>query len=375
MRVPFAIRRRLRAIGRIGDVPISIFLTAGPNPDVSSDPKGRLTIAAERVFCAICTLAVSFIGTLTRWGYEANAEQSRALAHKIVDLRVGFSRSRVLSSPNACGGRRHGRGRRMRHGRSRLRSRIRAGSRRGRGAEILQPVELACGVAFDRQPLRTGFAECRRIPVPRGKGRRLGVRDGRGRQNQQRWRLPLREERESASTNSNSTVTSPSASPSAERRPRFILGGYSQGAQVIGETYVEKLSNAERDAVVFNVLPGIPTLPARGRAAALRHRAGVYRQVHEVRMAPRRPGVRDGQRIAGCPETVSAAAFISSTDCGAPTLTSSAARGSSSGTTKATAPTRTKVRGSTRASARVSIGCARSCPPNRPITSTSLSTR
>lgn len=32
------------AIGRIGDVPISIFLTAGPNPDVSSEPWGRLTI-------------------------------------------------------------------------------------------------------------------------------------------------------------------------------------------------------------------------------------------------------------------------------------------------------------------------------------------
>lgn len=41
---------------------------------------------------------------------------------------------------------------------------------------------------------------------------------------------------------------------------RFILGGYSQGAQVIGETYVEKLSNAERDAVVFNVLLGDPKL-------------------------------------------------------------------------------------------------------------------
>lgn len=41
---------------------------------------------------------------------------------------------------------------------------------------------------------------------------------------------------------------------------KFILGGYSQGAQVIGETYVEKLTNSERDKVVFNVLLGDPKL-------------------------------------------------------------------------------------------------------------------
>lgn len=40
----------------------------------------------------------------------------------------------------------------------------------------------------------------------------------------------------------------------------FILGGYSQGAQVIGETYVERLTTAERGRVVFNALFGDPKL-------------------------------------------------------------------------------------------------------------------
>lgn len=40
----------------------------------------------------------------------------------------------------------------------------------------------------------------------------------------------------------------------------FILGGYSQGAQVIGETYIEKLTTAERGRVVFSTLFGDPRL-------------------------------------------------------------------------------------------------------------------
>ncbi|WP_181065751.1 cutinase family protein [Rathayibacter sp. AY1C1] len=40
----------------------------------------------------------------------------------------------------------------------------------------------------------------------------------------------------------------------------FILGGYSQGAQVVGETYNERLTDAERDHVVFNALFGDPKL-------------------------------------------------------------------------------------------------------------------
>lgn len=43
---------------------------------------------------------------------------------------------------------------------------------------------------------------------------------------------------------------------------RFVLGGYSQGAQVIGETYVEKLKAKPelRDRIVFNALFGDPKL-------------------------------------------------------------------------------------------------------------------
>ena len=40
----------------------------------------------------------------------------------------------------------------------------------------------------------------------------------------------------------------------------FILGGYSQGAQVIGETYVERLTPTERGRVVFSALFGDPKL-------------------------------------------------------------------------------------------------------------------
>lgn len=40
----------------------------------------------------------------------------------------------------------------------------------------------------------------------------------------------------------------------------FILGGYSQGAQVIGETYIEKLDATQRSRVVFNALFGDPKL-------------------------------------------------------------------------------------------------------------------
>lgn len=42
--------------------------------------------------------------------------------------------------------------------------------------------------------------------------------------------------------------------------PRFILAGYSQGAQVIGETYVKKLTDSQRKYVVFNALFGDPKL-------------------------------------------------------------------------------------------------------------------
>jgi len=41
---------------------------------------------------------------------------------------------------------------------------------------------------------------------------------------------------------------------------RFILGGYSQGGQVIGQAYTERFSDALRDRVVFNVLLGDPKL-------------------------------------------------------------------------------------------------------------------
>lgn len=41
---------------------------------------------------------------------------------------------------------------------------------------------------------------------------------------------------------------------------RFILGGYSQGAQVIGETYVERLTDAQRAHVVFAAHFGDPKL-------------------------------------------------------------------------------------------------------------------
>jgi Mg-chelatase subunit ChlD len=40
----------------------------------------------------------------------------------------------------------------------------------------------------------------------------------------------------------------------------FVLGGYSQGAQVIGETYVERMTIAERQATAFNILVGDPKL-------------------------------------------------------------------------------------------------------------------
>lgn len=49
----------------------------------------------------------------------------------------------------------------------------------------------------------------------------------------------------------------------------FVLGGYSQGAQVIGETYVEKLSPELRGRVVFNSLFGDPkTYLPEGRVKA-----------------------------------------------------------------------------------------------------------
>lgn len=41
---------------------------------------------------------------------------------------------------------------------------------------------------------------------------------------------------------------------------KFILGGYSQGAQVIGETYIQRLNDSKRSAVVFNMLFGDPKL-------------------------------------------------------------------------------------------------------------------
>lgn len=41
---------------------------------------------------------------------------------------------------------------------------------------------------------------------------------------------------------------------------KFILGGYSQGAQVIGETYNDRLNDSKRSAVVFNMLFGDPKL-------------------------------------------------------------------------------------------------------------------
>lgn len=40
----------------------------------------------------------------------------------------------------------------------------------------------------------------------------------------------------------------------------FVLGGYSQGAQVIGETYIEKLNASQRSRVVFSALFGDPKL-------------------------------------------------------------------------------------------------------------------
>ena len=40
----------------------------------------------------------------------------------------------------------------------------------------------------------------------------------------------------------------------------FILGGYSQGAQVVGETYVERLNTTERGKIVFSALFGDPKL-------------------------------------------------------------------------------------------------------------------
>ena len=40
----------------------------------------------------------------------------------------------------------------------------------------------------------------------------------------------------------------------------FVLGGYSQGAQVIGETYVEKLTDPQRASIVYNALFGDPKL-------------------------------------------------------------------------------------------------------------------
>ncbi|WP_166786632.1 cutinase family protein [Cryobacterium sp. TMT1-19] len=40
----------------------------------------------------------------------------------------------------------------------------------------------------------------------------------------------------------------------------FVLGGFSQGAQVVGETYVEKLTPALRNRVVYQALFGDPRL-------------------------------------------------------------------------------------------------------------------
>lgn len=40
----------------------------------------------------------------------------------------------------------------------------------------------------------------------------------------------------------------------------FVLGGYSQGAQVIGETYTEKLLTTELEPIAYNILLGDPKL-------------------------------------------------------------------------------------------------------------------
>lgn len=44
------------------------------------------------------------------------------------------------------------------------------------------------------------------------------------------------------------------------KTPRFIMAGFSQGAQVVGEAYVEKFTDEERKTVVFNALFGDPKL-------------------------------------------------------------------------------------------------------------------
>lgn len=56
----------------------------------------------------------------------------------------------------------------------------------------------------------------------------------------------------------------------------FVLGGYSQGAQVIGETYVEELSPEIRSKVIFNALFGDPkTYLPEGREEPFTRSPGV----------------------------------------------------------------------------------------------------